>query len=235
MLRFRPSRRVLIVGVTGLVLLALGPLLAHAWVVRGAAARIFTDAGGLQAESHVSAPSPGTGVDVALVLGCTRILVDGRPNAFYANRIAAAVELWQAGAVRGILVSGDNGRDGYDEPTAMRDDLIAAGVPAEFVTCDFAGFRTLDSLARAREVFGLERVVVVSQAVHLPRALYLARSVGLEAWGFAAEAVGGRGGRRLARREWAARVLAFLDVEVLGRGPRFLGPREEIALRPAPR
>ncbi|MCP5020962.1 MAG: hypothetical protein GY930_04215, partial [bacterium] len=88
---------------------------------------------------------------VGLVLG-TSPTFHGRPNLFYTARIEAAAELYLAGRVRGLIVSGDNSRTEYNEPDSMRADLIAAGVPAGFITCDYAGFRTLDSVIRAREV-----------------------------------------------------------------------------------
>jgi SanA protein len=166
---------------------------------------------------------------VALVLG-TAPRVGEYWNQFYRYRMQAAAELWRSGKVRGLLLSGDNSRRGYDEPTAMREDLIAMGVPAEVITLDYAGFRTLDSVVRARKVFGLQDVIIVSQAFHCKRAVFLARATGLEAQGFAARDPG-EGMARNRVRETLARTAAVLDVWVLGREPRFLGPRESVALR----
>ena len=90
---------------------------------------------------------------VALLLGTARE-INGNRNAFYTRRIEAAAELFKSGKVRGILASGDNGRSDYDEPSDMKADLIAAGVPARFITLDYAGFRTRDSIMRAKQVFG---------------------------------------------------------------------------------
>lgn len=165
--------------------------------------------------------------DIALVLGTAKYARGGL-NVFYTRRIQAAADLFHAGKVRGILVSGDNGRKGYDEPTAMREDLIAAGVPAEAITRDFAGFRTLDSVIRAREVFGLESAIVVSQRFHCERAIYLGSAHGLELVGYCAEDAPARWHLRVRARETAARTKAWLDVHILGKSPRFLGERETV-------
>lgn len=166
--------------------------------------------------------------DVALVLG-TNPKPRGRRNPFYEARLNAAAALFQAGTVRGLLVSGDNSRKTYDEPSAMKADLVARGVPAEFITCDFAGFSTLDSIKRAGPVFGQRRVIVVSQRFHLERALFLAKAAGLEADGYAAADAPFRWRLRVRSRELLARLKAVLDVAV-NRSPKFLGKREEVNL-----
>src|SRR5581483_2015893 len=102
------------------------------------------------------------------------------------QRIAAAVALYQAGKVHHLLVSGDNHVVTHDEPTDMRNALIAAGVPASAITCDYAGFHTLDSVVRAKQVFCLQKFTVISEAFHCPRALWIAKQHGLEAVAFAA-------------------------------------------------
>jgi SanA protein len=125
-------------------------------------------------------------VEVALILGTSRSY-RGQPNRFYQARIEAAARLFQSGRVRGILVSGDNATRYYNEPISMQKDLIALGVPADVITLDYAGFRTLDSMIRAKKVFGLDEVLVVSQRFHAARAVFLARQFGLDARGFAAD------------------------------------------------
>ncbi len=163
----------------------------------------------------------------ALVLGSARRLRDYVANPFFRNRIDAAAELFKAGKVEYVIVSGNQARGGrphrgYDEPADMRDALIAAGVPAARIYRDYAGFRTLDSIVRAKEVFGQERVIVVSQPFHLARALFLARWRGLDDDGYAAKDVPLRFGVRTHLREIAARGAAMLDL-MLGTEPRFLG------------
>ncbi|GAA3953624.1 hypothetical protein GCM10023085_40110 [Actinomadura viridis] len=118
---------------------------------------------------------------VALVLGAG--IRDGRPTGLLARRLDLATDLYRRGKVRVLLVSGDNRVAGYDEPTVMRDHLVAAGVPARAVVRDFAGLDTWDSCARAKRIFGVDRLTVVTQDFHLPRAVALCRAAGLDAWG----------------------------------------------------
>lgn len=165
-------------------------------------------------------------VNVALVLGCSEHLADGRRNQFFDARIQAAADLIHAHKVSHLLVSGDNSRPGYDEPTAMLEALVAKGVARQQIVRDYAGFRTLDSVVRAKDVFGLSRVVIVSQHFHAVRAVYLARAHGLEAYGFDARGVGGAEGFWVGVREVFSRAAAVLDTSVLHTRPRFPGPRE---------
>ena len=166
---------------------------------------------------------------VALLLGTARTH-QGRPNQFYRARIEAAAELFHSGRVRGILVSGDNATRYYNEPVAMQKDLIALGVPPEFITLDYAGFRTLDSVVRAKQVFGVDRIVVVSQRFHAERAIFLARHFGIDANGLAAADPESQGLMKVRAREVLARVVAVLDI-VIGREPKFLGASETVRLR----
>jgi len=164
---------------------------------------------------------------VALVLGCAPRTREGRPNLYFERRMDAAAELFKAQVVEALIASGDNQRADYDEPSAMKAALVARGVPAERIHCDYAGFRTLDSVVRAAEVFGQRRLVIVSQRFHNERALYLARAHGVDAYAFDAAPVG-RG--IVARaRECAARMAAFLDVHLLGATPKFLGPAIDVS------
>ncbi|MCY3002817.1 MAG: YdcF family protein, partial [Planctomycetota bacterium] len=140
----------------------------------------------------------------------------------------AASELFHSGKVERLIVSGDNHTVEYDEPTAMKAALVERGVPEERIHCDYAGFRTLDSVVRAELVFGQRSFVIVSQRFHAERAVFLARSRGLEAWGFCAVAVGGGAGLRMRARETVARTAAVLDAHVLGTQPKFLGEAVEL-------
>jgi SanA protein len=166
--------------------------------------------------------------NVALVLGCSPRLFDGSENLYFRNRIRCAADLYRNGKVNRFLVSGDNSRKNYDEPTAMRDALVASGVPVERIVLDYAGFSTLDSIVRAKEVFGQTQLVVVSQRDHAMRAVYIAKAKGIQALGVPAEDVGFGMGFRTDCREALARVRTILDVWVWGRTPKFLGPRIEI-------
>jgi len=164
-------------------------------------------------------------IKVALVLGCSKKLPDGRSNRFFCKRMDAAAKLYQAGKCRALIVSGDNSVKGYDEPTDMKEALVAAGVPADKIHCDYAGFRTLDSVVRAQKVFGQSRLIIISQRFHNERAIYLARSLGIDAYGFnAADAVLSTSLRlKNQAREALARVQAVLDIHVFGTQPKFLG------------
>lgn len=172
---------------------------------------------------------------VGLVLGTGKYVAVGRGNLFYSHRIAAAADLFNAGKVGFLIVSGDNGRKTYNEPDIMKRDLIARGVPEEKIYCDYAGFRTLDSMIRAKKIFGLDEVTVISQKFHCQRAIFLAQNNGLDAIGFEAKAVEGSEATRTIVRERIARMVAVLDAKILHRGPRYLGPPIVIGTDPPPK
>lgn len=148
----------------------------------------------------------------ALVLGAS-VFPDGEPSPILEGRLETALALFRGGRVGWILVSGDNRASNYNEPLAMRRWLIKRGVPARLVVSDYGGRRTYDSLKRAQAVFGVRRAVLVTSDFHLPRALYLARSLGLEAYGVPAGTteLPWRSRAGFLAREVAARNLAVLD------------------------
>ena len=160
---------------------------------------------------------------VGLVLGCVRYFNDGRENLFFRKRIERACELYNEGKVQYLLVSGDNSRKDYDEATDMRNALVELGVPDEAIYSDFAGFSTLDSVVRAKKVFGQTEFVVISQEFHVRRAIYIGRQNDMDVVGAPAEDIGGRYGIRTHLREYLARVKMVLDVHVFNRAPHFLG------------
>lgn len=162
---------------------------------------------------------------VALLLGTSPLNRLGRPNTYFTNRILTAAELYRSGKIDYIIASGDNHTRKYDETTAMRDSLIANGVPSDRIITDFAGFRTLDSVVRAKEVFGCDSLTIISQADHDARALYIAKANGIDAVAVEAPILAGRLVRiRLAIREWLARDKMMLDL-LFGRKPHFLGEK----------
>ncbi|HOI31277.1 MAG TPA: ElyC/SanA/YdcF family protein [Bacteroidales bacterium] len=126
-------------------------------------------------------------VKVGLVLGTSKYSVSGTINSFYKNRIDAALQLYEAGKVDYLIVSGDNRHASYNEPRFMMLDLIEKGVPADHIIPDYAGFRTFDSMVRAKKVFMLDSVILISQVFHLERALFIAQKYNLKALGFAAD------------------------------------------------
>ena len=168
----------------------------------------------------------------ALVLGCSKYLKSGRINYFYKYRIESAVKLFKAGKVKAIIVSGDNGNKGYDEPTQMYDDLVKVGIPSKYIQLDYAGFRTLDSIVRAKAIFDLEDYIIVSQRFHLERAIYIAHAKKQKVLGFVAKDFKNTiWAKRMGRRELLARVKAFLDVHVFGVEPKFYGGKVEVTYK----
>jgi SanA protein len=168
---------------------------------------------------------------VALVLGTAPTIAGGGRNPYFEYRLDAAAALYKAGRVKFLLVSGDNRRRSYDEPSGMKDGLVARGVPGTAIYRDYAGLRTLDSVLRARDVFGQARYVVVSQGFHTRRAIWLARRHGIEAFGFDARDVPARVAPQVWLRNYASAVRAFWDV-TLGTRPRHGGPIVRIGVDP---
>lgn len=164
---------------------------------------------------------------VGIVLGTSKYLVQGGINNFYQNRINAAVLLYRQNKIEFILISGDNSTNDYNEPQTFKNDLIALGIPENKIFLDYAGFRTLDSVIRANEVFGLDECIIISQKFHNQRAVFLARHNGLHAYGFNAKDVPERSAFKTIMREKLARVKVFIDI-LLEKQPKFLGKEIEI-------
>ncbi|NOT62852.1 MAG: DUF218 domain-containing protein [Acidobacteria bacterium] len=190
--------------------------LTNRWLAQRAASRVFT--------TVEAAPAR----NVAVVLGTAAKTYGGYANPFFQHRIEAAAALYHAGKIRHLILSGDNHIKAYDEPSDMRAALLERAVPESAMTLDYAGFRTLDSLARAQAVFGQTQIIVISDGFHLPRALFLAEAFKLDAVGFASRPVAEVYARKTVWREYFARVKAVLDVYALATQPRFYGPPVEI-------
>jgi len=200
-----------------IVVLAFVSVVAYAnitavWASRG---RIF---------SEVSKIPP---TRVGLVFGTTD-RVGGRENLYFRYRIDAATEVWNAGKIETLIVSGDNRSRYYNEPEKMRQALVRRGIPADRIVCDYAGLRTLDSVVRAKEIFGADTVLFISQRFQNERAIYLAKAHGLNAYGYAARDVESRAGLKTRLREVGARVKMWLDVNFLDTRPRHLGDPETL-------
>lgn len=161
-----------------------------------------------------------------MVLGTSKYLGGGRKNPFFEYRIQATVELYQAGKIEQILVSGDNSSKNYDEPDMMKKALIVRGIPECRISCDYAGFRTFDSVIRMWKVFGQKSFIVVSQKFHNQRAVFIGRKNGLDVVGYNAKDVKGTGGIKTHVREYFARFKAVIDLYVWPARPRFLGKAE---------
>lgn len=167
---------------------------------------------------------------LGVVLGTAKYRVSGGVNNYYQYRLDAAVELFESGKVDFLLVSGDNSLREYDEPTTIKRDLVARGIPANRIFLDYAGFRTLDSMVRCKLVFGENDIIVISQPFHNERALYIAHHHHMKAIGFNAREVGRLYGLKTALREKLARTKTLLDIHVLKTTPKFLGERIHIEL-----
>ncbi len=159
---------------------------------------------------------------VGLLLGTGKYAASGNINLFYKYRIDAVVKLYKAGKIEYILVSGDNSRKDYDEPTDFKKDLIAQGIPEDRIFLDYAGFRTLDSIVRAKEIFGQTSITIISQKFHNQRAIYIAKQFDIDAVGFNAKDV-----YNSHFREYLARSKASLDL-VFNVQPKFLGEKISI-------
>ena len=164
---------------------------------------------------------------VGVVLGTSKYLNNKTINLYYKYRLNAAFELYSKGKIEFILISGDNSTKNYDEPSTFKNDLIDLGVPESKIYLDYAGFRTLDSMVRAKEIFGLNKFTVISQKFHNQRAVYLAKQYGINAVGYNAKNVSSRYGFKTNVREKLARVKAFIDV-LFNIQPKFLGEKIEI-------
>ena len=165
---------------------------------------------------------------VGLLLGTSRLTRNGYENPYFYYRIAACAELYHAGKIHRILISGDNSRKNYSEPSDMKEALVKCGVPSDSITLDYAGFRTYDSMVRAKKVFGQDSVTVISQDWHNERAIYIANRVGVDAIAFNAEDVYIRTiALKLRVREWLARTKMAFDLLFLHE-PHFLGEPIEI-------
>ncbi|MBK5246490.1 MAG: YdcF family protein [Peptostreptococcaceae bacterium] len=121
-------------------------------------------------------------VDCILVLGAG-LKADGTPNNMLQERLDKGIELYKRGIAEKLLLSGDNGQVAYDEVNAMKTYVIDEGVPPEDIFLDHAGFSTYESVYRARDIFRVKKVIIVTQKYHLPRALYIAEGLGLDAYG----------------------------------------------------
>jgi SanA protein len=178
-----------------------------------------------ESESFVSytiADVPET--KTALLLGTGKTLSNGMPNAYFDNRIKAAADLYKSGKVQYVIVSGDNSTKDYNEPEDMQSALVEQGVPQDKIILDYAGFRTLDSVVRAKDIFGQTRLVIISQKFHNERAVFLARKNGMEAFGYNAEDVNKYAGLKTNLREYLAKAKVYWDL-LFGVEPKFGGEK----------
>lgn len=175
----------------------------------------------LQTSGWIVSPENVPQADCILVLGAG-VRADGTPSDMLADRLDQGIALYQSGAADYLLMSGDHGREHYDEVNVMKQYAIDAGVPSEAIFMDHAGFSTYESMYRARDVFELQSVIVVTQEYHLYRALYVADRLGLEAHGVAADPRAYAGALYRNAREILARDKDFFQV-LFDVKPTYLG------------
>lgn len=216
-MRFQRSLRRWLLWSVALVGLII--LLSNRWVINSTDDYIYSD----------WALLPDN--DFGLVLGTSNYTRDGRANPYFQGRVQAAAELYRIGKVQHLIVSGANPDSTYNEPRRMWQELVKLGVPAKAITMDFAGFRTLDSVARMQEVFGLTRGTVITQQFHAHRAVFIGRKMNMQVVGFAAPMADNATPWRAALREVFARVKAVLDLFLLRTEPRFLGEPVDIQIQ----
>lgn len=159
---------------------------------------------------------------VGVVLGTAKYYRTGVINQYYLYRMQGAINAYNSGKVKYLLLSGDNALQSYNEPMTMRRDLMAAGIPSSDIVLDYAGFRTLDSIVRTRKVFDTNDFLIITQRFHCERALFIALHMGIQAQCFAVPSP--KDILTVRVREIFARLGALNDLYLLKRQPRFLGP-----------
>lgn len=207
-------KRILLWGVSVIVVISIAAIAADRWISWKTAPYIYENLNDLPAS------------EVGMVLGTAKYYRGGQINQYYKYRIQGAVNAYNSGKVKYLLLSGDNSNLSYNEPNTMRKDLVNAGIPASKIFLDFAGFRTLDSVVRTRKVFDTNGFTIITQRFHCERALYIAMHKGIEAQCYAVSSPKNMFSVRA--REVAARLAALTDLYILKKEPRFLGPQEQI-------
>ena len=207
LLRRRPRGRrgALVVALAGLGTLTGAQCLASAFVARNASPHLYARVDDVPVR------------DVAIALGC-RAYPDGTPSPMLEDRLATALDAYRAGRAARILVSGDGADPDRGEVAVMRRWLLSRDVPEADLLVDGEGFRTLETMSRAARAFGVTGAIVCTQEFHLARAVFLARSYGIDAVGLAADRRAYAGIRTDRLRESYARAVALFEVSALRKG-----------------
>lgn len=208
-------KKYFIIGVTGLATFLILTLIANWKITKNAQGFIFSDIEQLKP------------VKTGLLLGTSKLLNNGTKNDFFYHRIEATVALLKNQKIKYVIVSGDNSRADYNEPLDMKKALMDQGIPDSVIFLDYAGFRTFDSVIRAKEVFSQDSFIVISQKFHNERAVYIARQNQITAFGYNAQEVEAYKGFKTKLREFFARDKVFLD-NLFGTTPKYLGEKIKI-------
>lgn len=209
---FKAIKLLLWIGFIGLLLL----IISNLWVVFSTKSQLYKDIALLPEN------------DVALVLGTSNRLTDGTPNPYFRLRIERAAELYKAGKVKHIIVSGDNSSQYYNEPQKMSDALIVLGIPSGAITLDYAGLRTLDSIVRGKKIFGQDKITIITQPFHAYRALFISNYYDMDAVAMATENLPDNISLAVQFRELFARPLAVWDLYIIKKEPKHLGEKEQL-------
>lgn len=200
----------------GLVFCVL--LASNIWVVKSTEEAVFTNFNDVP------------GATVALVLGTSNKLTNGLPNPFFNSRIATAATLYKEGKVTHFILSGDNRTIYYNEPFEMRKALLKWGVPDSVITLDYAGLRTLDSIVRCKEIFGQDKIIIITQPFHSYRALFISHYYNMDAVAIIAQEPIEEAAFKVYFREYFARTKAILDLYILKTAPHHLGEKEHLQI-----
>ena len=165
-------------------------------------------------------------VDCILVLGAA--VWNGKPSPMLEDRLDTAIELYKSGISNKILVSGDHGQDNYDEVNAMKKYAIEKGVPSEDIFMDHAGFSTYESVYRAKEIFGVKSMIIVTQKYHLYRAVFISKKLGIETYGVNSNPRRYVGALGRESREVLARIKDFMKITFNNNNVKFLGEKIDI-------
>lgn len=199
-------------GFLGCLFALLSIFVANKTIIKNAKSKLYTSVSNIPKNK------------VGLLLGTIKHLSNGQINLYYKFRVDAVVQLFKGKKIDFIIISGDNSTKNYDEPTVFKNDLIKAGIPENKIFLDYAGFRTLDSVVRAKEVFEQSSITIISQKFHNERAIYLAEHFNINAIGFNARDVSGQLALKVKMREYLARVKVFVDI-ITRKQPKFLGKK----------
>lgn len=206
------KRIVGIVVITVLVIMTA----CNIWIVKSTENKVYSDVSKLPDHR------------IALVLGTSHKMVNGGANPFFHTRIAMAAQLYKNGKISHFILSGDNRSMFYNEPVEMQKALIKLGVPATAITLDYAGLRTLDSVVRSKEIFGQNKITIITQPFHCYRALFISDYYDIDAVAMVADDPSLDHSFKVIFREYFARTKAVLDLYIFKTAPRFLGQKEEI-------
>jgi SanA protein len=208
-------KRIVLIGCLAFLLLVAG---SNFWIITSTRQRVFSDIEELPDHR------------VALVLGTSNKTVSGNVNPYFLKRMETAAELYRLGKIDHLILSGDNRSMYYNEPMEMRKALLKLGIPQSAITLDYAGLRTLDSVVRCKEIFGQNKITIITQPFHSYRALFISSYYNIDAVAMVAEEPDFEISLKVRLREYFARTKAVLDLYMLKTAPRFLGEKEQIEI-----